>query len=349
MVCDRETKEKFNHFESFFRDAIYKTPFTTTSYNNELQNSINWYYYLHNIDYSLHKFQQLEWFHQLNILNMFKKNSIVYLELESLAELPQTVKPKNQTITDKLINKAKLEDLHPGDLLNLNELLGDNSDYVSIKNIFTGTNNIYTTDSFVESNYLNCLDLNEKMSPSFGSEKLNFFYEDIKNQNYGVDIIHLNQLNTCLKIIVCSKLFHEEFYIPEVKILKLNHDMKNNFKNIFENENIITMYSDGNETHFINYTEKGECLVQVIVFPFKFFNGFNCSNHEDSPVYMGRILSVSNNETLEALAGDLVDNDLRSIIGPKKKDFLLNVLYDVLNKSTQIKKALISVYLNELY
>ncbi|CAG5097107.1 Protein of unknown function [Cotesia congregata] len=349
-ACDSETKKKFNHYESFFQDAIYKTPFITVSYNHELENSINGYYFLHNIEYSLHKFRQLEWNHQNSILNMFGKNSVVYLELQTLAELPHTVKPKNQPLTVKLIHKAKLKDLHPGYLLNLNELLGNNSDHVSIKNILTGTNNFYTTNPFVESNYLNCSDLNESESPSFGTKKFNIFYEIIKHQNYGVDRIYLNQLKTCLKIIVCSKMFHEEFYIPKVEIIKLNQGTRNNFKkNIFENKNIITMYLEGNETHFINHTEKGECLVQVIVFPFQFFNGFKYSSHNDSPVYMGKILSASNNETLKTLAGNLFNNDLRSIIEPKKKDFPLNALYVELNKSTQIKKTLLSVYLNELY
>ncbi|KAH0534657.1 hypothetical protein KQX54_006319 [Cotesia glomerata] len=203
--------------------------------------------------------------------------------------------------TRQMSHEVNPADIIPGSVLNIEELLGSESRNISVKNVLIEKNN-YATAPFVASNYENCFKKNQKGGLNFEAGEYNYFEERMRIQNYGVDQEYATENFTCSKIIICSELRKQDLYFPPLKIVKLNEKSKDNMKNnVFENETIMLLFADRNETHY------------VLIYPVELSYFTDNSGIEVKTIHKSRILSATNNDTLERWAETVTQNDLKSI------------------------------------
>ncbi|KAH0553779.1 hypothetical protein KQX54_004213 [Cotesia glomerata] len=333
----------------FFKTSIYRSPITFTDVNRQHEETIDQYYFLNDLDYSLFTFTKAEHFHQCNILSKFENKGIVSLILRPLPELPSVSESQRQNISLPLTNLKKRDHISPSDEFNLEELLTSRSGLVTTKNFLMNTNNGFTS-SFTTYNYSSCRTHIENEAPKLENGKLNIFEEILKQQNYGIDPKNLNPEMTCLKMTFCLRLKSQMLEFSSMVVIKLNENSKNNIKyNIFEGKNITLWFSNGDETHFATGTEKGECLSQMLIFPDEADTYFGESILHDDPLLRSKILSATHNCTLEEEMRSFLNNDLRRIIRPRESNITqMQEIFKILEQDSLINSALINLYLIEL-
>ncbi|XP_057325592.1 uncharacterized protein LOC130667772 [Microplitis mediator] len=351
-----DTYKSLNHKDSFFKNPIFKGHITTLSNNHSLENFIDHYYLLNNIDYSLFTFSDLAYNYKVDILSKFENDAIVRVNLSLLPELPRHKKLLPSS------NKIKPVGIVPGDILNLDDLLDDTLTNISTDNVLIDSDD-YVTMPFVSYNYTKCYDFdkNNDVRLEFGGYllpdkfpkgdyKLNYFEETVRRKYYGVDRTYLYEHYTCLKITVCSQFIKKKLHFPLFEIIKLDEQSKDNNKyNIFENFNILLWYTKNNETHYVTRTENGDCLFQALVFPFELEYYLDNSRFNHDPIHKGKILSATNNTEFELRTQLLSNNDLRVFIGANSNILLTLKTFDGLDKHLLTNNGLINVYLDKMY
>ncbi|XP_074115147.1 uncharacterized protein LOC141537860 isoform X2 [Cotesia typhae] len=239
---------------NFFSTSIYRSSITFADVNHQLEEKINEYYFLNNLDYSLFTFPNAERVHQNKILSNFQNKVVVKLILRPLPKLPELSESQKQHIS--LTNLKEMNYIAPGDGFNLNKLFTSRWGRVTTKNLLMSTNNEFTS-AFTTYSYSRCRKYTKNETLEIDNGKLNVFEESLNHQNYGIGSEKFDPKKMCLKLTACSGFKNQKLEFPSAVVIKLNKNSKNNIKyNIFEGKNIILWFSKGDETHFTTGTEK---------------------------------------------------------------------------------------------
>lgn len=234
----------------------------SVSKDRELEHKINEYYFLNDLDYSLFTFPHGGALHEYNVRNLLVGTDIVSVTLRPLPELPviSNFEKTNHLLRSR--NFIKQDDIIPGVALNLRDLLYGKSS-IAAKSFSMNTYRSVAPSSTTYG-YSNCRRYTGAETPKLVNGKFDVFETMLKRKNYGIDPKYPIEGKTCLKFTVCARFKQQKLNFPSLMVIKLNENSKNNDNyNIFEEKNFMLWYSEGNETHFVRSTEKGDCLSQV--------------------------------------------------------------------------------------
>lgn len=222
-------------------------------------------------------FTRLKLGDRINLTNEMENDIIIDIELSSLPELPQFNDIAIKKQLKQTIQMRKLMDIKPGDILNADDLFNYESNNIPVDNIFRESID-YKTEPFISITYNSCheysenygIELNTKNYQSYSTslfgnyDKRNIFYDKVKRKYYGVHRQYLTINYSCLKITICSRFEKHGLDNVSTKMIRVDERSKKIKKyNIFKNNDIVLWITKNNETHFVAYTEKGECLFQV--------------------------------------------------------------------------------------
>ncbi|KAH0553767.1 hypothetical protein KQX54_004098 [Cotesia glomerata] len=346
--CENHNPKSPNEAADFFKNSFHRSSIKSTHINRELERKIDEYIFLNNIDYSLFTFPSAEFIHQKKILSEFKNEEIVSLVLRPLPVLSFVRKSQEQIILRPSTDVKNRGDIAPGDIFNLDKSLKSRSGFLTTRNFETNTKDEFIPSSGSYS-YSNCRKPIKNDVPKVENGKLEVFEEMFKRQNFGINPNNLNERETCLKLTVCSRLTKQSLLIPPMTIIKLNKNSKNNVNyNIFENKNIILWNSASDETHFVRSAEKGDCVSQMLIYPFDVETYERKSIFDDNSTFMGEILSASHNRTLEKRIANFVNNDLRNVIGSKSNSISILKTFEELEHNNLVSNTSINLYLEKI-
>ncbi|XP_057326968.1 uncharacterized protein PF3D7_0210200-like [Microplitis mediator] len=305
-IYDNKSKREIDN--NFFESSIYKTRIITTDNNDTVDNLINDYFDSNNN--SLLTFKNLSLIDQFNILDNIHKDIIIDIYFNSLFKLLKLSKHQKSLIRNELLINLK-----PGDIINVNDLLEHNKSHINVDSPLVDIKN-YSLIPMVSYIYTDCLE-NEKIDESKNKKFNKFLYDHVdifdkivQQKYYGVDRKYLNNNYKCLKITLCNV-----FNVLELKnpVVSVNEDKSYRKNYIFNNNNNdIIRYKNSNATHYITKAEKGNCLFQAFMYPVA-SNVDAKMNHENIEsllnfVRMGKIISASNNRSLENWMENFIHN-----------------------------------------
>ncbi|XP_057335148.1 uncharacterized protein LOC130673953 [Microplitis mediator] len=314
-ICNStdQGRNKKNFDNNFFESSLHKSSVVIASHMHDRQNMVN--EYLNKSGKSLYNLQDGQEIPYNNIMNLLDKCVVVNFKLHSLPDLS---KLSDRKIQESTVHTTSLECLVPGDIINADKLKNIDSS-MTISNILVDVPD-GTTKPFFTLNYTDCYEYNDNDPvtldfvtyksylhyPTESFYKFNVFDEIVKRKHYGVHRGYLNKNYKCLKITICSEFERRKLIIPSVRVINLGQQTYNN-SIIFNSENLVLRYTDNNETHYVARTERGNCLFQSLIFP----NDDNIPDDKKvtSPLlYIGKIISATNNHDLEEWTESFVNN-----------------------------------------